>query len=79
MRAYLNRARTWLTVEHLPGYAPELNPVEQIWGNIKGRELANLCPTDILALRRPLRTGFGRIRRQGPLAFGFLRHAGLAF
>jgi transposase len=49
MLDYLARARTWLTVERLPDYASELNPVEQIWGNIKGRELANLCPADILA------------------------------
>jgi transposase len=79
MLEYLARARTWLTVERLPGYAPELNPVEQIWGNLKGRELANLCPLDILAFRRPLRAGFRRIRRHAALAFGFLRHAGLVF
>ena len=79
MIEYLAHERTWLTVERLPGYAPELNPVEQIWGNIKGRELANLCPTDILALRKPLRAGFARIRRRPSLAFGFLRHAGLSF
>jgi transposase len=24
------------------GYAPELNPVELVWGNLKQRELANL-------------------------------------
>jgi DDE superfamily endonuclease len=62
MRQYLARTRAWLTVEQLPGYAPELNPVEQIWGNLKGCELANLCPVDILALRGPLRAGFARIR-----------------
>src|SRR5216683_4151932 len=64
-------------VERLPAYAPDLNPVEQIWGNVKGRDLANLCPTEILALRRPLRGGFARIRRHPDLAVGFLRHAGL--
>ena len=37
MRAYLARQRGWLTVERLPGYAPELNPVEQVWGNLKRR------------------------------------------
>lgn len=79
MRQYLTRARTWLTVEPLPGYAPDLNPVEQIWGNIKGRELANLCPADILELRGPLRAGFRRIRRPSTLPVSFLRHAGLAF
>jgi transposase len=79
MREYLADQRSWLTVERLPGYAPELNPVEQIWGNLKSRELANLCPVDILALRGPLRAGFARIRRRPSLATGFLRHAGLAF
>lgn len=78
MTAYLRRQRSWLTVERLPAYAPDLNPVEQIWGNVKGHELANLCPTEITALRAPLRTGFCRIRRQPQLARGFLRHAGLS-
>lgn len=79
MQAYLARQRSWLTVERLPGYAPELNPVEQIWGNLKSRELANLCPLDILALRGPVRAGFGRIRRHRSLTAAFLQHAGLAF
>ncbi len=79
MRQYLTHQRSWLTVERLPGYAPELNPVEQIWGNLKGCELANLCPLDILALRAPLRAGFDRIRRRPWLTLAFLRHAGLAF
>ena len=79
MRQYLAQQRSWLTVERLPGYAPELNPVEQIWGNLKSRELANLCPVDILALRGPLRAGFARIRRRPSLAVAFLRHTGLAF
>ena len=30
-------------VEHLPGYAPDLNPIEQVWGSLKSKELANLC------------------------------------
>lgn len=79
MVAYLVRQRAWLTVEPLPVYAPELNPVEFVWGNVKSCELANLCPPDLLALRRPLRAGFGRLRRQPHLAFAFLRHAGLRF
>ena len=78
MLAYLGRQRPWLQVERLPAYAPELNPVEQIWGNVKGRNLTNLCPTEILALRRPLRCGFARLRRDPDLAFSFLRHAGLS-
>lgn len=33
--------------EYLPGYAPELNPVEQIWSHSKHGELANHSPEDI--------------------------------
>ena len=31
-------------LEYLPAYAPELNPVEYIWGYCKQHELPNLCP-----------------------------------
>lgn len=79
MQAYLARQRRWLTVERLPGYAPELNPVEPIWGNVKRMELANVCADDLAALRGPLRRGCARVRHQPHLAFNFLRHAGLEF
>jgi transposase len=79
MRAYLARQRGWLTVEPLPGYAPELNPVEQVWGNLKGRELANVCARDLQALHAPLRAGCRRLRQHSTLPFSSLRHEGLAF
>jgi transposase len=33
MRDWLNTQRSWLVVERLPPYAPELNPVEGLWSN----------------------------------------------
>jgi transposase len=48
MRAYLDSQRDWLCAERLPAYAPELNPVEYLWANLKDVELANL-PTTTLA------------------------------
>ena len=36
--------RLW--VEYLPGYAPELNPVEYIWAYWKQHALPNTCPKD---------------------------------
>jgi len=39
-----------LTLEWLPGYAPELNPVEHIWGYLKEHELPNLCPRQLWQL-----------------------------
>ena len=38
------RGRLWL--EYLPGYAPELNPVEYLWSHWKQHELPNFCPQD---------------------------------
>jgi hypothetical protein len=76
MRAYLAQQRRWLTVERLPAYAPELNPAEPLFGNVKGGELANHCG-DLSMLAAALRTGMARVRRRRDLAFAFLRHAGL--
>jgi hypothetical protein len=42
MRAWLDSQRDWLQAERLPAYAPDLNPVEYLWANLKDVELANL-------------------------------------
>jgi putative transposase len=39
-----------LSIERLPPYAPELNPVEQLWNHIKYGELANFTTTDAWVL-----------------------------
>jgi transposase len=39
------RQRGRIDLEYLPAYAPELNPVEYIWGYWKHHELAQLLPT----------------------------------
>jgi transposase len=35
-----------ITIMPLPPYSPELNPVEQLWQNLKQRYLANRCFKD---------------------------------
>jgi transposase len=35
-----------LSLEQLPAYAPELNPVEQVWNYLKWSRLCNLAPED---------------------------------
>lgn len=79
MTAYLQSQHGWLTVERLPGYAPDLNPVELLWGNVKGQELANQCADDLGHAAHALRAGLARARRRPPLLFAFLTHAGLSF
>ena len=39
-----------LSVERLPAYAPELNPVEAVWGWLKYSRLANYVPADVQGL-----------------------------
>jgi hypothetical protein len=79
MQAYLRQQQTWLRVERLPGYAPDLNPVETLWGNVKGQELANRCAPQMTEAAAALHTGMIRVRRSRALPFSFLHHAGLAF
>jgi len=79
MKEYLRQQRHWLREERLPGYAPDLNPVETLWGNIKGQELANRCAEDLAEADRATRNGMARVRRSSRLPFSFLKHAGLSF
>ncbi len=60
MKEYLRQQRHWLREERLPGYAPDLNPVETLWGNIKGQELANRCAEDLAEADRATRRGMAR-------------------
>lgn len=55
----------------------DLNPVEQVWGNLKGTELANLCPDTIDEAAVVVDQGLCRIGNESSLCFAFLRHCGL--
>jgi transposase len=79
MTAFLAEQQHWLEVRRLPAYAPELNPVEGLWSNLKSQELANRCETHAEMVSIAARQGAHRVRSQRSLHFGFLRHAGLQF
>jgi len=64
-------------VLRLPGYAPELDPAEGFWANLKSRELANRCETRVKTLGFVARLGADRLRGDRRLLFGFLRQTGL--
>jgi transposase len=66
-----------LTLEFLPGYAPELNPVEYIWAYLKKNELANLCPRELWDLSTAARAGLRRMRRRPTLVRAFWQQAEL--
>ena len=78
MRAWLATQRSWLVVERLPAYAPELNPIEGLWSSIKAVELANLTSPTLAEVIDQAHKGIERVRRTPHLAYSFLRHAGLS-
>jgi putative transposase len=78
MAAWLRRQRSWLLVEPLPAYAPDLNPVEPLWSNLKGTELANLAGGTLEEVVAAAERGIGRIRHTRHLPFSFLRYCGLS-
>jgi transposase len=78
MKAWITTQRHWLLVERLPGYAPDLNPVELLWGSVKGAELANLCPDTIDEAQAAAEAGLERVGTNYDLCFAFLAHCGLS-
>ncbi|HEY5988936.1 MAG TPA: transposase, partial [Streptosporangiaceae bacterium] len=78
MRVWLRRQRSWLVVEPLPAYAPDLNPVEPLWSSLKGVELANLAGDTLDDVIAAAERGIQRIRATPHLAFSFLRCCGLS-
>jgi DDE superfamily endonuclease len=78
MRAHLDAQRGWLTAERLPAYAPELNPVEYLWANLKGAELANYAGDTVAEVADQAQQGIRRVCASDGLVVGFLAHTGLS-
>lgn len=63
VRDYLVSTDGRVEVERLPAYAPELNPVEYMWGHLKTHEIANLVASPSV-----WNLTFGLLRRFGGCA-----------
>jgi hypothetical protein len=77
LRAHLDAQRAWLIVERLPAYASELNPVEYLWANLKGGELADCTGDTIAQVADQAQHGIQRVCDSDSLVVGFLAHTGL--
>lgn len=60
---YLGTTKSRVWVERLPAYAPELNPIEYLWGYAKGNDLAHFAPKDLAELSLAARKALGRVRK----------------
>jgi transposase len=64
-------------IEWLPAYAPELNPVEYVWGHTKHSDLANYIPEDLLRLGRSVDESLRNKRGDQSLLRSFFHAANL--
>ena len=76
MRAFISSHPGWLTEVRLPAYAPDLNPVEGAWANMKNG-LGNLAVRDADQLAAIMKSRLKRIQYRPALIEAFLAQAGL--
>jgi hypothetical protein len=65
MRAWVAE-QDWLTLERLPAYAPELNPLELLGSSLKKRELAHLAGDRLADVADATEQGIHRINANPP-------------
>lgn len=71
------RSPTKLKLEPLPAYAPDLNPVEWLWKQLKIVELRNLSCLDLEQLHGEFHLALDRVRNRRDLIQSFFSGAGL--
>lgn len=77
LREFVASLHGWIHLEYLPAYAPELNPVEYLWGYWKQHELPNVCPADWWDLDARSRKTLRRMRRRPRIIAAFWKQAEL--
>ncbi len=77
VRDYLEALNGAMQIEQLPAYAPELNPTEYIWGQLKNHALANRCATNFSDLKTGARNRLRSMQRRPTLIRAFWRQAEL--
>jgi len=75
--AWLVRNRRHVSAYLLPPYAPELNPVELIWGHTKSNPLANFAPHELDELLAQTQVVTLAIGDDEPLLRSFIKHCPL--
>lgn len=73
VKDHIERNKDWLTVERLPAYAPELNPVEYVWSAVKGKDVANLCSDNLSEIEAKLHQARERMNDSSSILHGCLR------
>lgn len=77
VRQYVEAQQGAIQIERLPAYAPELNPVEYVWGHLKNHEMAHLCAESFGQLSAFARSRLKSMQRRSTLVRAFWQQAEL--
>jgi transposase len=79
VQAFLAGLAGAVRVERLPAYAPELNPVEFLWGYVKNHPLANLTPDSLWKLSKAARNALFKAQKRPSVIHAFWVQTELPF
>jgi transposase len=77
VREFVESQGDRIVLDYLPAYAPELNPVEYVWGYLKNREIANLCAANLHEVSDFARRRLKSMQRRPKLVAAFWKQAEL--
>ena len=77
VKDFVAEQRGAIHLEYLPAYAPELNPVEYLWGYWKYHAIPNFCAKDFGHLTVSARLALRRMQRRPTLVTAFWKQAEL--
>jgi transposase len=77
VKVFVEQLNGEIALEYLPVYAPELNPVERIWGHLKSHEIPNFCARDLTDLKYAARSRLRSMQRRSSLVNAFWKQTEL--
>jgi transposase len=79
VKEFVDHSKGGIQVEHLPGYAPDLNPWDEGgWHHLKNVEMRNLVTHDLEELHEQFHRALDRLRQKPNMVQSFFAQAGLA-
>jgi transposase len=76
VQTWIAKKRSWRS-EFLPPYAPELNPVENVWNYLKSNSMVNEARYDLESLTKATRRHGRGLQRRPRLLRSFMKHTPL--
>lgn len=77
VREHVDAQRGAIVLEYLPPYAPELNPVERIWGYLKHHAMPNYCGQNLKDVAHRASSNLRSMQRRPRLIAAFWKQAEL--